>query len=237
MDKIHIDEVEIAVEKKNIKNIHLSVYPPLGAVRISVPNRIEDDEIRMFALRKLGWIKKQQKKFREQERETPREFISAESHYFKGERYLLELIESSKPPSVSLKHKKILLQVRPNASLEKKQSVMDEWYRDYLKRISTELIQKWENIMGVKSNELGIKKMRTRWGTCNTQAKRIWLNLELAKKPVNCLEFVIVHELVHLLERSHNKRFIGFMDKFMPNWRHHRDELNQLPFRHSDWKY
>ena len=114
---------------------------------------------------------------------------------------------------------------------------MDEWYRNYLKRISTELIEKWENIMGVKSNELGIKKMRTRWGTCNTQAKRIWLNLELAKKPVNCLEFVIVHELVHLLERTHNKRFIGFMDKFMPNWRHHRDELNQLPFRHSDWKY
>lgn len=237
MHKVHIEEVEITVEKKNIKNIHLSVYPPIGSVRISVPKRVKDDDVRLFALRKLGWIRKQQKKFKEQERETPREFISAESHYFKGRRYLLEVIESNEKPSVILKNKKILLKVRPNATLEKKQSVIDEWYRDYLKRISTELIEKWENIIGVKSNELGIKKMRTRWGTCNTQAKRIWLNLELAKKPVNCLEFVIVHELVHLLERTHNKRFIGFMDKFMPNWRHHRDELNQLPFRHSDWKY
>jgi len=237
MQTIQLGSIQIEVEQKDIKNIHLSVYPPNGAVRISAPNRMDLDTIRVFALHKLKWIKKQQNIFENQERETPREYLTKESHYFLGKRYLLKVIEQNHPPKVILTHATIELYVRPNTSEVKRKELIEEWYRAELKIILPKLIAKWEKVIGVQSNEFGIKKMRTKWGTCNTKAKRIWLNLELAKKPLECIEFIIVHELVHLLERSHNEIFVDYMNKFMPKWRFYREELNKLPFRHVDWKY
>ena len=237
MRRIKLGDIQIDVEQKDVKNIHLSVYPPNGKVRIAAPERMDIDTIRVFAINKLKWIRKQQASFENQERETPREYLTKESHYFKGDRYLLKVIEVDKKPRVVLKHSKIELYVRPNTSTEKRKEIMDEWYRDQLKKVIPKMITKWEKKIGVKSNDFGIKKMLTKWGSCNIEAKRIWLNLELAKKPVECLEYIVVHELIHLLERKHNDRFVKFMDEFLPKWRFYRDELNKLPFRHADWKY
>lgn len=237
MQQLELGNITIDVELKDIKNIHLSVYPPNGAVKIAAPARMDLDTIRVFALNKLKWIKKQQAVFKNQERETPREYISKESHYFKGKRYLLEVIEQPHSPKVVLAHSTIKLYLKPNTSKEKRKEILEEWYRAQLKKIVPGLIVKWEDKIGVQSNEFGIKKMRTKWGTCNVEAKRIWLNLELAKKPVECIEFIIVHELVHLLERSHNERFVSYMNLFMPKWRFYREELNKIPFSHVEWKY
>jgi len=234
---IELGNIRIEVEQKDIKNIHLSVYPPNGVVRISAPNKVDLDTIRVFALNKLKWIRKQQAIFKSQDRETPREYLTKESHYFFGKRYLLKVIEHNHPPKVILKHSDIELYIRPNTPEIKKEKIIEAWYRNELKAILPKLIAKWEKIVGVQSNEFDIKKMKTKWGTCNTEAKRIWLNLELAKKPVECIEFIIVHELVHLLERSHNDKFVSYMNEFMPKWRMHREELNRIPFRHIDWKY
>ncbi len=229
--------ITVDVVQKDIKNVHLSVYPPTGRVRISAPFRMNLDTIRIFAISKLNWIKKQQTKLRNQEREAPREFLNRESHYFNGERYLLEVIEQDAAPKVELKHSKIELYVRPQTNREKMKSILDEWYRSQLKASLPTLIEKWEKKMNVRVNEFGIKKMKTRWGTCNRKAKRIWLNLELAKKPGECLEYIVVHEMVHLLERNHNDRFTSLMNAFMPKWRFYKDELNRLSVRHEDWNY
>ena len=237
MQHIELGNISIEVEKKDIKNIHLSVYPPHGAVRISAPHRMDLDTIRVFALDKMPWIKKQQKAFNNQERETPREYLTKESHYFLGKRYLLNVITHNQPPKVILKHDTIELYVRPHTTEAKREEIVDEWYRAELKAIAKKMIPKWEKKIGVKANGFGVRKMKTKWGSCNTDTRRILLNLELAKKPLECIEYIIVHELMHLLERNHNKIFVEYMDQFMPRWRFYREELNQLPFRHMDWKY
>lgn len=237
MKQIELGDIVIDVEQKDIKNIHLSVHPPNGKVRISAPRRMDLDTIRVFAISKLKWIKKQQDAFKKQERETQREYLTRESHYYLGERYLLKIIEQDASPRIILKKKEIQLFVRPDTSQEKKKEILDEWYRSELKHILPSIIEKWERKIGVKSSEFGIKKMRTKWGTCNSNAKRIWLNLELAKKPIACIEYIVVHELVHLMERSHKERFIELMNEHMPKWRFYRDELNRLPFGHVDWRY
>jgi len=227
----------IEVEQKDIKNIHLSVYPPDGKVKIAAPLRMDKDTIRVFAINKLSWIRKQQQIFRNQEREPEREYITKESHYFQGKRYLLKIIEQNSKPKVVLKYSYIELYIRPNTPTEKRQEIIEEWYRNEMKKNIPKMIEKWEKKIGVKINDFGIRKMQTKWGSCNIEAKRIWLNLELAKKPLVCLEYVIVHELVHLLERNHNDRFKNLITEFMPKWRFYRDELNNLPFRHIVWKY
>lgn len=237
MKKIVLGDLIIEVEQKDIKNIHLSVYPPAGAVKISAPERMDLDSIRVYAISKLQWIKKQQKKFRDQQRETKREYLTKESHYFKGKRFLLKVIEKKLKPEVKLKHSKIELYIRPNSSHEKKQEIINEWYRSELKKSVPLLIEKWEKKIGIKSNGFKIIKMKTKWGSCNTEKKSIILNLELAKKPVECLEYIIVHELVHLLERSHNDQFVKHMNEFMPKWKFYKDELNRLPFSYIGWKY
>jgi predicted metal-dependent hydrolase len=237
MQTIDLGKFTADVELKDIKNIHLSVYPPTGRVRIAAPSRLDLETIRMFAISKLSWIKKQQTKLRNQEREAPREFKTRESHYYLGKRYLLQVLETENKPSVSIKHNKLLLQVKPNTDLQNKQVLLQEWYREQLKNLVPKYISKWEEKMQVKVSEFGIKKMKTKWGTCNREAKRIWINLELAKKPLECLEYIVVHEMVHLLERNHNDRFISYMNKFLPQWRHYKEELNRLPVSHVDWKY
>ena len=237
MQQLELGNISIEIVQKNVKNIHLSVYPPDGKVRITAPSQMEIDTIRVFAISKLQWIKDQKETLINQKRECKREFVNRESHYFFGKRFLLKLHEINAAPRVEIDHKHIHLHVRPNTNLEKKRKIIDEWYRTELKKITPGLITKWEKKIGVKSNEFGIKKMRTKWGTCNTKAKRIWLNLELAKKPKECIEYVIAHEIVHLLERSHNQRYVKFMNQFMPKWRFYRDELNSLPYSHVNWGY
>jgi len=237
MTKIDLGNITADVELKNIKNIHLSVYPPSGRVRIAAPVRMDLENIRMFAISKLGWIKKQQTKLRNQVRETPREFINRESHYYLGKRYLIKVVEINSRPGVKLTHRTLVLQVRPGTDTDRRQWILQEWYRDRLKEIVPKYISKWEEIMKVKVSSFGIKKMKTKWGTCNREAKRIWINLELAKKPVECMEYIVVHEMAHLLERKHNDQFIAIMNNFLPNWRHYKEELNRLPVSHVEWKY
>jgi predicted metal-dependent hydrolase len=236
-EQILLGEIALDVVKKDIKNIHLSVYPPTGAVRIAAPLRMNLDTIRIFAISKLGWIKKQRQKLQEQERETPREYLDRESHYFQGKRYLLKVIEKDAVPSVALKHSTIVLFVRPGADDAKKQSVVEEWYRQQLKELMQPMIAQWERKLGVKVEQFNVRKMKTKWGTCSPAEHTIRINLELAKKPPACLEYIVVHEMIHLLEPTHNNRFLALMNQIMPNWRFHRDELNRLPVRHENWGY
>jgi predicted metal-dependent hydrolase len=227
MYQIKLGDITIEVVRKPIKNLRMTVYPPDGRVRIATPLTINDDSVRLFALSKLAWIKKHQAHFKTQPRQTDREYISGENHYFKGQQYLLNLIEHNAPPKVIIRDKKYLdLYVRTGSTKQQREKVIKEWYRRELKNDIPALIAKWQAIIGVAIADWGVKSMRTKWGTCNIQAKRIWLNLELAKKPIHCLEYVIVHEMVHLLERHHNERFKAYMDKFMPQWRLYKDELN-----------
>ena len=237
MVQIELGEIAVDVMKKNIKNLHLSVYPPAGKVRISAPLRMNLDTIRVFAISKLGWIKQQQKKLQEQERETPREYLDRESHYVWGKRYLLKVLESDATPAVELKHSEMHLHVRPGSSEEKKQEVIEEWYRAQLKLAIPALIAKWEPIMGVNVTRFFVQRMKTKWGSCNPKARSVRLNTELAKKPSECLEYVVVHEMAHLLEPTHNSRFITLMDSFIPQWQFYRKELNRLPVKHEDWLY
>lgn len=238
MHQIEINDIKIDVLRKSIKNMHLSVYPPTGRVRIAAPLNIDDEAVRLFAISKLTWIRKNQRKFKKQERQSPRIFAERESHYYEGKRYLLKVTEYDAPPRVIIKTKShINLFVRPNTSLEQKQNILNEWYRKQLKDQIPYFIDKWEKIIGVTVEDWGVKQMKTKWGTCNIEQKRIWLNLELAKKPKCCLEYIIVHELIHLLERHHNELFLGYLDKFMPKWKIYKEELNRLPVSHGEWSY
>ncbi|MEE9338709.1 MAG: SprT family zinc-dependent metalloprotease [Methylococcaceae bacterium] len=235
VSELQLGDLTIQVLKKDIKNVHLSVYPPNGRVKVSAPKSMPLDTLRVFVISKLTWIRKQQQKLQAQAREAARDYIERESHYFRGERYLLKIIEHNHSPKIVLDHQAITLYIRPNTLAEKRASILNDWYRGQLKQQIPELITKHEKLMGVSVKEFGVKKMKTKWGTCNPIAQRIWLNLELAKKPPELLEYVVVHEMVHLLERSHNRRFILLMDKFMPKWKFYKDELNRLPVSHVDW--
>mgnify|MGYP000146117082 FL=1 len=232
-----LGENNVEVVLKDIKNIHLSVYPPNGRVRIAAPIRMDLETIKLYTISKLSWIKQQQKKILSQPREAKREYITQESHYYLGKRYLLKIIEEEAKPKVILKHKHIILHIRPNTDTEKRKEILDDWYRECLRNEVVKLVEKWEPIIDVNVSDIGIKKMKTKWGTCNIEAKRIWLNLELMKKPINCIEYIVVHEMIHLLERNHNQRFIAFMNNFLPFWKELKKELNQLPVSHIDWEY
>jgi len=238
MHQIQVGSMLVDVVRKDIKNLHLAVYPPAGRVRIATPLKVDDESVRLFAISKLAWIRKQQTKFRNQQRQSRREYVYRESHYFQGNRYLLNIIEHAAPPKVILRNKAYIdLYVREGSSQRQRQKVMTEWYRGRLKEQIPPLIEKWQNIIGVRVKEWGIKQMKTRWGTCNIKAKRIWLNLELAKKPKHCLEYILVHEMLHLLERHHSDRFIAYLDEFIPQWRPYKEELNRFPISHPDWNY
>ena len=223
---------------KDIKNLHIGVYPPNGTVRVAAPLSLDDDAVRMAVVSRLGWIRRHQSRFERQNRQSLREFVTGESHYFEGRRYRLDVTEFDGPPSVCLLNNTTMgIRVRPGASRNTREAVLDRWYRQHLRGRLPGLIAKWEPELGVQVNEARIRKMKTRWGTCNPDACRIWLNLELAKKPASCLDFVVLHEMVHLIERRHNDRFRSLMDRFMPTWRYHRDELNRSPLAHADWQY
>lgn len=235
-EKVKIGNFEVTIVKKDIKNFHLSVLPPLGKVRVAVPNKTDNEAIRLFILSKTPWIKKQIKKFKDQERESQREFISGESHYFKGQRYILNVKYHNSSPKIVIRNKtNIDFYIKKGLSREKREEAFYKWYRNELISILSEIIIKWENKLGVKTNEHKVKKMKTKWGTCNQKNKRIWLNVELIKKPLIHLEYVVLHELVHLIERTHNEVFLFYMDNHMPQWRTYREELNSLSLSYQKW--
>ena len=235
--QVQLGDIAVDVIRKDIKNVHLSVYPPAGRVRISAPRRMSLDTLRVFAVSKLDWIKRQQQKMIEQERETPREFLDRESHFVWGRRYLLTVVEQDQAPAIELQHSHLLLRVPPGTTEDKRQALVEDWYRSQLKQAAPPLIAKWERLMGVKVERFYVQKMKTRWGSCNPVARSIRLNTDLVKKPRECLEYVVVHELAHLLEPSHNAHFIALMDRFMPKWQFYREQLNRLPVRHEEWGY
>jgi predicted metal-dependent hydrolase len=235
---IKVGAIEALLIRKPVKNLHLAVLPPLGKVRITAPLSLKDDAIRTMIATKLSWIKKQQAKFLGQERQTEREYVSGESHYFLGKRYRLELLYEQKAPRVEIKGKtKLLLNVRPGSSVEKRAEVMTEWYRFELKKIAAKLMNKWQAKIGVMAEHTRIRRMKTRWGTCNPKARRISLNLELIKKPHSCIEYIVVHELVHLIEKKHNDRFTQLMSKYLLKWRSEKEELNRHILAHEKWTY
>ena len=237
VSQLDLGGIPVDVVFKDIKNVHLSVYPPTGRVRISAPSRMSLDTVRVYAISKLDWIKQQRKKLREQERETKRQYLDRESHYVWGERYLLKVIEQDAAPSVELKHSRMLLRVRPGTSDEKKQAIVEGWYREQIKSAVPLLIEKWEPLLGVKVEQFFVQRMKTKWGGCNSARGHIRLNTDLAKKPQNCLEYIVVHEMVHLMEPTHNVRFVALMDDHLPQWQHYRDMLNRLPLAHEKWGY
>jgi predicted metal-dependent hydrolase len=235
---ITVSGVRVQVIRKPIKNLHLGVYPPAGRVRVAAPLSTPDNAVRLAVIGKLGWIKRQRAKFDGQSRQSEREMVNGESHYLMGRRYRLRLVLRRGPPAVLLRNSTTLeLSVRPELSAADRERVLQRWYRDHLRRQIPPLVAKWEKIMEVRAAAWGIKKMKTKWGACNQDTGRIWLNLELAKKPIACLEYLIVHELVHLIERRHGDRFIFSMDKYLPNWRLHRKELNTAPLAYEEWQY
>jgi len=235
--QIKLGNISVDVILKDIKNVHLSVYPPTGRVRISAPKRMSLDTIRVFAISKLGWIKKQQAKLQAQERETPRDFLDRESHYVWGRRYLLEVVEEERAPSITFSGKKMVLRVRPHTSSDKREEIIENWYREQLKAEAKTLIAKWEPRIDVTVERFYVQRMKTKWGSCNPKKRSIRLNTDLARKPRECLEYLIVHEMTHILEPTHNAHFVALIDQFMPNWQHRRDQLNRLPVRHEKWLY
>lgn len=236
-DQLQLGRLHADVVRKDIKHVHLSVYPPDGRVRISAPLGMALDTIRIYAITKLDWIKAQQRKLRSQERETPREYLDRESHYVWGKRYLLRIVEVEVAPAVKLKQRTLELHLRPGSHIAKRHEVLEAWYREQIKAAIPGLLKKWCPLMGVEPERVLVQRMKTKWGSCNPVSGHIRLNTDLARKPPACLEYIVVHELVHLIEPTHNARFQSLMDSYMPQWRHIKHVLNELPVRHDDWDY
>jgi predicted metal-dependent hydrolase len=236
--RIHVSGIPVEIVRKDIKNLHVGVYPPSGRVRVAAPLRLDDDAVRLAVVSRLGWIRRQQAVFEQQDRQSEREMVTGESHYFQGCRYRLNVVEHDAPPSVWLPNNTTMeLRVRPETNAAARGAALQLWYRQRLREQISPLLAKWQPRVGVTVAEVRVRKMKTRWGSCNSAARRVWLNLELAKKPTACLEYILVHEMVHLFERHHNDRFREFMDALMPSWRLSRDELNRAPLAHEDWIY
>lgn len=235
-ETIQLGEISIEVTRKDVKHVHLSVHPPAGRVTLVAPTPTRLDVARAYAASKIGWIREQQLKLREQARETPREFVERESHYLWGRRHLLTVIERYQKPSVKLDHKRITLCVRPGTDLFGRARAMHEWHKALLHDFVPQLIRKWEPRLGLKVAAYFLQRMKTKWGSCNREARNIRLNTELVKKPKDLVEYVVVHEMLHLLEPTHNQLFIGLLDKHYPSWREARAELNALPLGAEEWR-
>lgn len=234
-ETIHLGDIMIAVNRKAVKNVHLSVHPPGGHVTLVAPTGTRLEVVRAYAISKLSWIRDQQAKLLAQARETPRQFIERESHYLWGRRYLMTVEYKEAKPSVSLDHKRITLAVRPGSDARKRAEVIHEWYKSLLHAVVPPLISKWEPKLKVKVAGYFLQRMKTKWGSCNHQAGHIRLNTELVKKPKDLLEYVVVHEMTHLLEPTHSDRFVAVLEGHYPSWREARAELNELPLTAEAW--
>lgn len=232
---LELGQVSVDVVFKDIKNVHLSVYPPTGRVRISAPNRMSLEKVRLFAISKISWIKKQQSKISSQTRETPREFLDRESHYLWGKRYLMRIFEVREPASVTCECRKLVMNVRPKTSFEKKRKLLEDWYRAELRAAAQPIVTKWERQLGLRVERYYIQKMKTKWGSSNPKRNTIRLNLELAKKHPDCLDYIILHEMAHFLVPNHGTKFLGLLDCHMPHWRTIRKTLNEAPLAHAKW--
>jgi predicted metal-dependent hydrolase len=235
-ETIQLGEISIEVTRKDIKNVHLSVRPPDGHVTLAAPLATRLEVARAYAISKLGWIRDQQQKLASQARETPRQFITRESHYLWGRRYLLNVEQREAKPCVTVDHKRMTLTVRPGSSDTKRAEVMHQWHKELLHEAVPPLIRKWEPKLGVQVHGYFLQRMKTKWGGCNHRAGHIRLNTELVKKPRHLLEYVIVHEMAHLLEPTHSDRFLAILDKHYPTWREARAELNELPLTAEVWR-
>ena len=233
---IQLGDITIAVTRKDIKHVHLSVHPPNGRVTLVAPKATRPEVARAYAVSKLGWIRDQQAKLRSQARETPRQFVERESHYLWGRRYLLSVIEKDEKPSVQLGHRRITLSVRPGSTIAKREEIMHKWHKSLLHEAVPALIRKWEAKLQVAVAGYFLQRMKTKWGGCNHRAKHIRLNTELVKKPKDLLEYVVAHEMIHLIEPTHSDRFIALMSEQYPGWREARAELNELPLAAEEWR-
>lgn len=235
--KMYVCNLMIATVKKDIKNMHLGVYPPNGRIRVAAPLKTSDETIRLFVISKLHWIRKQQLKFLEQERQTQRAYVSGESHYFLGNRYRLNLIHTNTRPRIDIRRKsQIDLYIRADTTAKKREAIFERFYRSELRKLVPSLLERWQKKVGVRVDEVKIRKMKTKWGSCNPKDGRIWLNLELAKKTLHCIDYVFVHELAHLIEEKHSERFIQLLESVLPHWQDNKDELNKQALGYSMWK-
>ena len=233
---ITVSNLDILIERKDIKNLHIGVYPPNGKIRVATPLHIDNEAVRLAVISKLSWIKKQKEAFENQPRQTKREMVSGESHYFIGKRYLLSVVHTVGKHQIIKNHSKLELYVNQNTTVENRQKILDEFYRQHLKVKINKLIDKWQNIIGVNISSWKIQRMKTKWGSCNIDDKRLLFNLELAKKPIETIEYVVVHEMTHLLERHHNENFKMLMDRSIPKWRVLRRRLNEDVLSSMDTK-
>jgi len=235
---IEVSGIPVEIRRKPVKNLHVGVYPPNGKVRVAAPPHLDDESVRLAIVSRLTWIRRQRQGFARQQRQSRREMVTGESHYFEGGRYRLNVVERRGNPRVRVVNNGTLeLQVRPGTDRAARQQTLDRWYRRELKTRIPELLAAWEPVVGVEVADCRIKRMKTRWGSCNIEARRVWLNLELAKKSPRCQEYILVHEMVHLLERHHTDRFRALMDQHIPDWRLRKDELNETPLAHEEWDY
>ncbi|MGA5898089.1 M48 family metallopeptidase [Streptomyces venetus] len=230
-----VSGINIEVTYKGIKNLHISVYPPVGQVRVAAPKRLDDDTVRLAIVQRLPWIKQQRKRLRDAARQTEREMVSGESHYVWGRRYLLDVSREGRP-EVSLEGKTLWVRTPKGSDAEQRYTVLNGWYRKEIKAAVPALLEKWQPVVGQEASRFVVRRMKTKWGTCQQASRSIWINPELAKKHPRCLEYIIVHELTHLIERSHSARFQELMDSFLPDWRARRDELNEAPLAAEEWR-
>lgn len=227
--------IDVDVVYKDIKNLHIGVYPPLGRVRVAAPARLDDDQVRLALVQRLPWIKRKRSELIAAERQSPREMLTGESHYVWGDRLRLEVVEGPGRPHLEVKRGKLLFHVPTGTRVEKRRELLDRWYREQLRSVIPQVISKWEPKVGVNVAKCSIRRMKTKWGSCNRETSHIWFNVELAKKHPESLEYIAVHEMVHLLERGHGERFTKLMDSIMPEWRARRDHLNGAPLAHEEW--
>lgn len=237
VSQLKLGDTEATVLFKDIKNIHLSVYPPSGKIRISAPLHMKMDTLRVYAISKLEWIRKQQNKLRSQLRESPRVYSQHESQYLWGRRYLLKVVQVAAPPRIEIKPRAIFLHIRPSSTPADRNKIVAQWYREQVREATQKMIGVWAPRLQVPPPRLFVQHMKTRWGSCNSQSGSIRINTEIAKKPQECLEYIVVHELAHLREPNHGPRFTGILDQAMPNWRELKALLNRLPVKHEDWEY
>jgi predicted metal-dependent hydrolase len=228
--------IDVDVVYKDIKNLHIGVYPPLGRVRVAAPQRLDDDQVRLAVVDRLPWIKKQRMQLQDAERQSKREMLTGESHYVWGVRHRLKVVQRPGRPHFEVDGERLLLYVPDGTTPEQRRTLLDGWYRQQLRVVIADLIAKWEPVIGMSVPRWSIRRMKTKWGSCNRESRHIWFNLELAKKHPDCVEYILVHEMTHYLERNHGERFIRLIDGFLPDWRSRRDQLNNSPLPHEKWR-